>query len=745
MHCTKFMRTTALVTALSVLLATAAFAEVLGTKLDGYNTFLGSGMELSKGVYWTGSDYQTENYIEYTPSQTVKPVVVSGSKLCNYGSYASMANLLEREGKHVIAGINGDYFVVATNEPLGIVVQNGTLLSSDAGHYGVGFKADGTAIFGEPALSVSINIDGTDYWLDGVNKARNAGGAVLYSDAYSSSGKTHNTGAGVDIVCSIDAGLTMSCARTLTVESIGTAGGAAAIPSGKILLSFSNSMSDALKAAVASLHEGEQVPLKISCPSGWENVSYAVGSLYQLVTGGKVVEGVSDSASAPRTAVGQKADGSLVFYTIDGRQSGLSVGVTLQKLAARLVELGCVEAMIMDGGGSTSLNAIYIGDSSASQINSPSDGKQRSVSDYIMLVTEAQPTGTATRLALYPLNANLLLGAETSYVLKAADDNGYAATPRTHVDLGVTNGVGTIGADGTFVSTAAGTGTVTASGEGYTGASVQVNVVSTPDSITVKNESTDKAVSSLSVNAGTTTSLTASAVQNHLALISQDKCYQWAVTGGVGTIDANGTFTAGDTNASGSITVTAGGKIVSIPVTVTSPEKFDDVGKTDWFYNAVKFVSDKGVMSGTASRTFAPNLDVTRAMAVTVLYRLENSPAVTANASFADVPSGQWYSDAVAWASAKGIVQGDGTNFYPNQTVTREQLTAILYRFSGSPSPTGTLDAFSDTAQVSDWAKAPLSWAVGEKLINGVSVDSVAPKSSASRAQYATILFRMAD
>lgn len=745
MYCKKFTRTTALITALSVLLVTAAFAEVLGTRLDGYDTWLGAGMELSKGVYWTGSDYQTENYIEYTPSQTVKPVVVSGSKVCNYGSYASMANLLEREGKHVIAGINGDYFVVATSEPLGIVVQNGTLLSSDAGHYGVGFYADGTAIFGQPALSISVNIGGKDYGLDAVNKARNAGGAVLYTDAYASSGKTHNTGEGVDIVCSIDGGLTMSCARTLTVERISTEGGAAAIPAGKVLLSFSGSASDEMKAAAATLYEGQQVPLKISCPAGWENVSYAIGSLYKLVTDGKAVEGVSDSASAPRTAVGQKADGSLVFYTIDGRQSGYSVGVTLQKLAARLVELGCVEATVMDGGGSTSLNAIYIGDNSASQINSPSDGQQRSVSDYIMLVTDAQPTGTATRLALYPLNTNLLLGAESSFVLKAADDNGYAATPRTHVDLGVTNNVGTIGADGIFVSTAAGTGTVTASGEGYTGACVQVNVVATPDSITVKNESTGKAVSSLSVNAGSTTALTASAMQNHLALISQDKCYQWSVTGGVGTIDAAGTFTAGDSNASGSITVTAGGKTVSIPVTVKNVDKFDDVTKNDWFYDAVKFVGDAGVMSGTANRTFSPNMDVTRAMAVTVLYRLEKSPAVTAASGFFDVPAGQWYSDAVAWANAKGIVQGDGQNFYPNQTITREQLAAILYRFSGSPATAGTLDAFADASQVSDWAKAPLSWAVEAKYINGVSSTSVSPKTSATRAQYAMILYRMAN
>ena len=112
----RFLKTTALVTALSLLLTSFALADVIGELIQGHDTYLGAGMELSKGVYWTGSDYETENYIEYTPSTSVFPVVVSGSKVCNYGSYSSMASLLEKEGKHVIAGINGDYFVVKTSE-----------------------------------------------------------------------------------------------------------------------------------------------------------------------------------------------------------------------------------------------------------------------------------------------------------------------------------------------------------------------------------------------------------------------------------------------------------------------------------------------------------------------------------------------------------------------------------------------------------------------------------------------------
>lgn len=744
MHKRRFTRIVALTAALSLLLTSFALADVLGELISGHDTYLGAGMELSKGVYWTGSDYQNENYIEYTPSDRVYPVVVSGSKVCNYGRYDSMAKLLEKEGKHVIAGINGDYFVVATSEPLGIVVQNGVLLSSDAGHYGVGFTADGQSVFGKPTLSISLSIAGRDYAINALNKTRSGGEAVLYTDAYSSDYKTKNSGAGVDIVCSIDGALGVSCARTLTVESINTAGGRQTIPQGKVLLSVSSDVSQELMDAIKSLGEGTQVGLKIACPAGWENVRYALGSLYKLVTNGQMESGL-DTTPAPRTAVGKKSDGSLVFYTIDGRQSGHSVGISMQTLARRMIELGCTDATIMDGGGSTSLNAIYIGDSSASQINSPSDGSQRAVSDYIMLVTDEKPTGTASRLALYPLNTNLLLGAQSSFVLKAADDNGYAAAINKYVDLGVTGDVGTIDPSGTFTATAAGSGSVTASSEGFTGAAVQVDVVETPDSITVKNESSGRAVTALSVNAGSTTCLTASSMFNHLALISQDSCYKWTANGGIGTVSADGTFTAGESDASGSITVTAGERSVTIPVTVTDPERFDDVKKGDWFYAAVKFAGDTGIINGTSERTFSPDLQVTRAMAVTVLYRLEKSPAVNAPAAFTDVPSNAWYADAVAWANEKGIALGDNGLFSPESAITREQLAAMLYRYAGSPSAGENLGTFTDSANVSDWARAPLNWAVAAKYISGTTATTLSPQDTATRAQLAMVLYRMSE
>ncbi|MEA4894456.1 MAG: phosphodiester glycosidase family protein [Oscillospiraceae bacterium] len=743
MHNKKLIRTVAIISAFSLIFATGVLAAVLGDLIKGHETYLGAGMELSKGVYWTGSDYQTENYIEYSLDSSVRPVVVSGSKICNYGNFSSMAALLEKQGKHVIAGINGDYFVVANYEPLGIVVQDGELLTSDSGHWAVGFFDDGSTIFGKPAVSVGVNIGGTEYGFDSINKTRRDGGAVIYTDDYASA--TKNTGEGADIICSVSGPVTMNCSLTLTVESVITTGGAVTIPAGKVVLSVSSNATDALKAAIASLGEGTTITLDVSSPAEWANVKYAVGSLYKLVTNGAVESGLPTDETAPRTAIGKKADGSLVFYTIDGRQSGSSVGVTIAKLASRMLELGCTEAAIMDGGGSTSLNAIYLGDSSASQINSPSDGYQRSVTDYIMLVTEEKPTGTATRLALYPLSTDILSGATTSFTVKAADDNGYAASPDSYVNLSVVGGVGTISADGTFMAQTAGSGSVTAAADGLAAASVQVNVVSTPDSIKIKNEANGKTLSTLSVSTESTTSLTASAMKNHVSLISQDSCYTWSVSGDIGTITADGTFTAAARDAVGTISANAGDTTVSIPVTVINPEKFDDVKKDDWFYGAVKYVGDGGIMNGTADRTFSPDAEMSRAMVVTVLWRMEGSPGPATSGTFSDVPDGQWYSKAVYWANEQGIVQGYAGAFDPGTAISREQLAAILYRYSGSPATDGTLEAFTDASSVSSWAQSALSWTVERKYVGGVTDTLLSPQSTATRAQVATILFRMSE
>lgn len=735
----KLKKAVALLAAIAIL-SGAAYAAVLGTPVDGYDVYLGSGMELSKGVYWTGSDYRTENYIEYSPSTEVYPVVISGSKVCNRGSFSSMAALLEKQGKHVIGGVNGDYYVVATGAPLGIVVENGLLRSSDAGHWAVGFKADGTALIGKPALELKLGLGGQEYSINGFNKTRTAGGAVLLTSDFAAS--TTSSGQGIDVVCSLSGSPSVNGRLALTVESVSENNGSVAIPEGKAVLTIDGAATQVLRESALALTEGQTITLDISCGQGWENVSWAIGSLYKLVTGGEVESGLANDVN-PRSAVGLKADGTLVFYTVDGRQSGHSVGVSMTALAQRMVELGCVEAVIMDGGGSTSLNAIYIGDSSMSQINSPSDGYQRSVTNYIMLVTDKAPTGVAERLALYPLSTNILSGASANFTVKAADGGGYAASPGDNVLLSVSDDLGSITSDGRFTASGEGKGTVIAEAQGLISAGAEINVVKSPDILRVFRQDSTSQVSSLSVSSGSVTDLMAQAMDNYVYLISEDSCYTWRVEGNIGEISSRGVFTAGEADAEGSITVSAGDTSVSIPVTVRNPQRYDDVPRDEWYYDAVEYATETGLMNGLGGRRFDPDGQVTRAMVATTLYRSAGSPAVSGDSGFSDVDPSAWYGPAVAWAAEKGIVLGYDGLFDPEGNISREQLATMLHRYMGSPASNGDLSAFTDAGDISDWAEAPVKWGVEKGVLNGMGNGALAPGGTALRAQLAAVLMRL--
>lgn len=176
---------------------------------------------------------------------------------------------------------------------------------------------------------------------------------------------------------------------------------------------------------------------------------------------------------------------------------------------------------------------------------------------------------------------------------------------------------------------------------------------------------------------------------------------------------------------------------------------YQDVQQSDWYYSAVSFAYYNGLMNGVAAEKFDPNGTMTRAMLVTVLWRLDGGSA-DGTSPYTDVPEGTWYTDGVIWATENGIVNGVGNGkFDPNGTVTREQIATILYRYAAyrgvDVSDRASLDLFTDAGAVSDYARAPMQWAVQTKLISG-RLDHkqlyLAPQSGGTRAEVATILMR---
>ena len=225
-----------------------------------------------------------------------------------------------------------------------------------------------------------------------------------------------------------------------------------------------------------------------------------------------------------------------------------------------------------------------------------------------------------------------------------------------------------------------------------------------------------------------------------------DRGYQ---VGTVSVTDRFGQAVAVDQQADGTYTFVMPDGQVTVEVTFLQGEAtdlpFSDVTESDWFYDAVTYAYENGLMDGVGMGLFAPNSETTRAQLVTILHRLAGQPAPSGDSGFSDVETGTWYTDAVAWAAQNGIVNGvSDTQFAPGDDITREQLAVILYRYATyqgyDVSQRADLSGFVDAGTISTYAQEALSWANATGLITGTTATTLSPKGSATRAQVAQIL-----
>lgn len=210
--------------------------------------------------------------------------------------------------------------------------------------------------------------------------------------------------------------------------------------------------------------------------------------------------------------------------------------------------------------------------------------------------------------------------------------------------------------------------------------------------------------------------------------------------------DNNGKEVSLTDKGSGAYAFTMPGGKVSInavfqPMETSWSNPFTDVSTGAWYYDAVKFVSENGLMNGVGNGLFAPEANLSRGMLTQILYNKEGQPAATDNSTFTDVNPGAWYSVAVSWASKKGIVGGYGNGLFgPNDNITREQLAVMLWRYAGKPVPPNLLLNFIDANLVSDYAMDAMRWAVDKGIINGKGNGILDPRGYATRAEAAQML-----
>lgn len=577
---------------LSSLAVTASASEALGEDLKTQEIRLNKDTALSTNVFWSNSmsDLRTENVITYEPNRTVKPLVMFGDVLTSRTTVSAAAKQLEQEGYRVVAGINGDFYNTSTGLPIGIVVADGELRSSDGGYHAVGFKKDGSAILGKPGITLNadlgyVALDPTNdtptqitRQIAGINKARvSAGGIYLYTYDFNNRHTTGNTEPGIDVVCTIKSGsIAIGETLRLQVEEVIEASGATAIREDQVVLSVNQKSNDYYVSALRYLPVGSTIKLEIAAADrDWEDVQYAVGALYSLVEDGKVVSGLPSGAS-PRTAIGQKKDGTLVFYTIDGRRSGHSVGAALTQVAQRLIELDCETAVCLDGGGSTTLVITEPDNTSATVINTPSEGYERAVTNQIFLVADSDPSEKLSHFYVKADNQYVLAGSRVG-ITAAAVDTTYIPMDSQRFDLEADDGEIE---DGYLITPDYDCEiTVTASRKGKEGSTV-VYAVEQPDEITIRNPA-GTAVTELNLSPGSSIALTATAVWNHLPLAADQDTFRWKLKGDdIGEISDNGIFTA-TTPGEATLTVSAGGEKATVDITVArmSLETADDFEK----------------------------------------------------------------------------------------------------------------------------------------------------------------------
>lgn len=560
-----------LVASLSLSLMTPALASVaLGEDLTALDVELHQDTQLTESVFWstTYSDLREEHYITYTPNDTVVPIVTYGDTLTERDTLTQAATALEAQGYRVVAGINGDFYNTSNGLPVGFVMGDGDVKSSDAGYNAIGFYEDGTAIMGKPGMSMSLDlgyaVGDTQVMRSvmGLNKARvSTGGIYLYTYDFNDRHTTGTTEAGVDVLCSVETDLTLNSQVTLTVLSVTDNTTLTTIEPGQVVLT-ANAQSDSyFTDALRNCVVGSEMTLTITADEAWDDVAYAVGGLYSIVENGAVVSGL-EATAAPRTAVGQTASGDLIFYTIDGRSPGYSIGATMSQVASRLIELGCVTALCLDGGGSTMLTTSGPNDETATLVNVPSDGSERAVTNQIFLVAEGGSTGSLSHFYVEPAYRYVLGGSSVDLEVTGVDTNYYPMS--SSYSLSTT--AGTLEGDTLYTPTTDSAIIVTASRSGRTG-SATITTVESPDTISLTRNGIT--LDSLTVAPGDSVTLLAEATYRYMDLYADATAFTWSVDGDIGVVDAAGKFSATLPGA-GSLTVSAGDTSVTIPVSVST-------------------------------------------------------------------------------------------------------------------------------------------------------------------------------
>ncbi len=514
----------------------------------------------------TSAGIEEEHILSFSPNSGLQPVLVTSDSLYGGGiTLEEATQKLRMRGLDVVGGVNGSFFN-SDMSPVGLQVRDGVLTSmGGAWQPAVGFTNDGAAVFGSPGYGITITGAGGTVTVDRLNQSRQSDQVFLYTNDFSSNTRTKLDG--LHVVIQADGKLVPGNTLYGKVTRVLPGTDPALIGEGEFVLSANtNSAIDRFRF----LREGDDVLLSVTCSDArWVGVSAAVGGIEILMKDGQI-QPVTGTSRAPRTAAGITAEGEILFFTVDGRQSGYSAGLTLPELAARMAELGCVSAFNLDGGGSTVMSVRMPGETKVKVVNKPSDGSLRRCADFILFCNILPPSdGQAKHLFPNPAYVTMMPGASVDFSFLAADSAYRAAPlPAEPVSAAQINGVSGILEGSSFTSALPGDALLAFSaGNAY--GTAQVHITPKLDSMNVTDLATGHSVSEITAVPGQSVWLTASGTLNGKPVISSARSFLWATEGNIGSVSPDGEFIASsDLGAKGNILVSGGGLTTLISVCV---------------------------------------------------------------------------------------------------------------------------------------------------------------------------------
>ncbi len=736
---------------LSLLLAAALLT---GLSAAAFEVQRQSGLLLADSLrlersYLSGGGNASEHVLYYEPEGDVTPMVVYGNTLYGRSTMDTLQEYIAEKDLTVVAGVNGSFFDMSTGIPYGMVVTDGILRTS-GDEYTVGIREDGSLQIGRPGLEVTMTTETAELKIHYNKALSDANGFCLYSPDYDL--RTKNSVPAWHFVLEPEEAelTTDTVVEAEVIRVISDTTGSVEIPKDCFVLSLSRNSpyTNAVDAAMA-LEIGQEITIRTTVERDWEEVLYAFGGGELLVEDGDALGGFTlDSADkqAPRTALGLTSSGDAVIYTVD--RGSRSAGMTLDQLAERMEELDCEIAINLDGGGSTCLGVTLPGEDGFTTINAPSTGEQRTTANFLFFVRETQRARDAQRLHLYPFDGAVLPGGTVELTVLASDRNYMPAQVPSDLTLSARGG----DMDGmTFTADRTGTATVTAEGDGLSG-EVKILVVETPTTLTVSREDQTSSLSKLTVETGSVTDLTAEASYLGSVLSGTDRSFLWEVSEELGAIDEDGTFTAAEEEAEGTLTVSCGELSVELPVELKTVP-FTDLG-THWARHHIADLYFDGILNGSKDGAgqwiYRPEAPMTRQEFMVALMRylkVDTEDYADVELPFADEDKiADWALDAIRAAYEMGYFtgskSGDTLLAQPGNTITREQAMTILARTLNTEGDTELLTEFSDHEKVSDWAAPSLAAMVERKVVSGIS-GKLAPQGLVTRSQVAKMLYTM--